>query len=115
VQPHIPFSAADLKRAARVPFRGGPLTRAGRALQKHRPSDRPSSPYPEPSGNPQQVNRQAQQIIDEILDDPASTFSIATRMFHGQPVQYIQIQPPSPDRRLVRFDINGNFLTFLET
>jgi uncharacterized protein RhaS with RHS repeats len=50
--------------------RGGELTRAGRALQKH--GGRPDSAFPGPSGNAQQMNQAGQRTLDGILRNPGS-------------------------------------------
>ena len=44
------------------------LTKAGRALAKH--GGRKGSVFPKPKGNPAKINKQGQQILEEILNNP---------------------------------------------
>jgi hypothetical protein len=83
------------------------LTVAGRALSKHLPKNRPGSSYPALEGNADRFNRVAQQIIDEILRNPG------TRVYVYRD-RFVHAWPPAPDRRLLRWNLDGTFKTFLE-
>jgi hypothetical protein len=49
----------------------GQLSEAGRSLTKHAKGQRPGSKgFPEIKGNPEQINKQASEILDGILHDP---------------------------------------------
>jgi filamentous hemagglutinin len=51
----------------------GGLTKAGRSLTKHSAGKRPgSTSFPSTRGNPSQINKQAQDVLDDILTDPSS-------------------------------------------
>lgn len=99
-------SKADLARAADAPDRGG-LTKAGRALQKH--GGRPGSAFPPARGNPDAINQEARRIVDEIVNNPAST---TTRRHHARFGEVIEVR--APDGRGIRYDADGNFIGFLE-
>ncbi len=103
------FNRAELARAADAPSKGGPETVAGRALQKHAPSNlrRPTSPFPESTGNPRQVAGIAKQIVDEILANDATAVYVYRNRF-------IHARPPAPDRRVIRWRLGGTFEAFLE-
>jgi RHS repeat-associated protein len=103
-----PLSATvdDLSRAAGAADRGG-LTAAGRALQKH--GGREGSAFPTVKGNPDSINRQGQQVVDDILTSPGST--ITTR-HHARYGDVTEIR--ASDGRGVRYDKNNNFMGFLE-
>lgn len=72
----------SLSKGASVDDRNG-LTRAGRALQKHanRVGD-PWSRYLPANKSAAEYNRLGQEIVDEILRDPQSTF--VTKAHNGQ-------------------------------
>lgn len=99
-------SVDDLARAAGALDRGG-LTAAGRALSKK--AGRPGSAFPKPSGNPAQINRTAQGIVDDILRNPASTTSVRETGRFGRVTDVI-----APDGRGLRFDASGRFIGLLE-
>jgi hypothetical protein len=46
---------------------GGRLTKIGRALGKHAP--RPGSAYPKPTGSPEAINEQGEDVLGDILGD----------------------------------------------
>lgn len=96
----------DLAQAAAQPDRGG-LTKAGRALAKH--GNRPGSIFPKPKGNPQQMNQQAQEIVEEILNNPGTTITTRTHPRFGE-----IIEVRAPDGRRIIYDKHGNFITFFE-
>ncbi len=102
-------SLDDLSAAARVADRGG-FTAAGHALTKHARGQRAGSRlFPELSGGVDDINRAAQDIVDDILTNPHSTSTVLTRgRFKGG----VDIFDPSG--RGVRYDAGGNFVTFLE-
>jgi hypothetical protein len=63
--------ASELSNLGSVADRGG-LTKAGRSLTKHASGKRGgSSAFPDPKGNPAQINQQAQTALENILNDPA--------------------------------------------
>jgi len=97
----------DLRKATFVPDRGGLLTRAGRALQKH--GERTVTAFPKPKGNEAALNKTAQDIVDDILTHPSSKIVTRTQGRYGEVIDII-----APDRRGLRFDKNGNFIGFLE-
>ena len=90
-----------LRRAGEVPDRGG-LTRAGRALAKH--GGREGSAFPKASGDPAAINKQGQEVLDQILSKVSST---KPNRFGG--TDYI-----GPGGRGARYDASGNFRGFLE-
>lgn len=62
------FSNANrFKEAGRILDKRG-FTKAGRGLMKH--GYREGSVFPKPLGNPSQINRQGQMVLEEILNDP---------------------------------------------
>ena len=83
--------------------KGGLLTRAGRALQKH--GNRIGSVFPKVNGNPESINAQGQQIVNKILNDPKS--------------QFIQLQNGGLDivnskYGGIRYNSDGSFFGFRE-
>jgi len=100
-------SIDDLGKAARKTGQGGTLTKAGRALQKH--GNRPSSVFPKPTGNESNYNKMAHDIVDEILMNPGTTVTAADRARFGK-----VIDVRHPDGRGIRYNINGEFIGFLE-
>ncbi|WP_157221515.1 hypothetical protein [Herbaspirillum sp. YR522] len=99
-------SIDDLAQAATAADKGD-LSVAGRALQKH--GNRDGSAFPNAKGNPADVNEQAQQVVNEILNDPAT---IATQRNTGRFGQVTDIV--APDGRGLRYDANGKLIGFLE-
>lgn len=93
----------QLSDAGRVVDKGGDLTKAGRAVQKH--GSRPGSIFPAPKGNPTEINAQGQRILDDILNSPEQT---KIRNRHGG------LDIHGPDGRGARFDKDNNFVGFLE-
>ena len=77
----------------------GETTRAGRNFQKH--GNREGSAFPEPSESPEDINRQAYEIADEILTDPGSTMEHTTAPRFGDVVQV-----RAPDGRGIRFSFD---------
>jgi hypothetical protein len=102
----LQFGRAALSSAAAVPDRGG-LTKAGRALQKH--GSRPGSAFPSARGNPVEINRAAQKVVDEIVHSPGAKRISRFRHRYGRVVEI-----RAPDGRGVRYDAKGNFIGFLE-
>jgi uncharacterized protein RhaS with RHS repeats len=66
-------SAQDLLAAAKKTARGGQLTEAGRALQKH--ANRSGSAFSGTTGPPSAWNQQGEQVLEQILNDPGATSS----------------------------------------
>ncbi len=96
------FSKDDLLRAAGLPNRSEP-TKAGRALQKH--GNRASGALPRVSGNPEEINRLAHDVAENILNTPNCTY---TRRRHARFGEITEIR--TPDGLGIRYDANGNFL-----
>ena len=100
----------DLSDAARVSDRGD-TTRAGRNLQKH--GNRDGSAFPSPSGSPEDINRQAHEVVDDILRDPGSTVQETTAGRFGE-----VIEVRASDGRGIRYSFTESgepvFVHFLE-
>jgi RHS repeat-associated protein len=99
----------DQLSAAAGAFDRNGFTRAGRALQKH--SSRPGSVYAQPSGtlNPSSYNQAGQEIVDDILTSPGTTFSVEHRSYYGN-----VLEVNAADGRSMRYSMNGDFMGFLE-
>ncbi|WP_191629087.1 hemagglutinin repeat-containing protein, partial [Pandoraea terrae] len=103
-------SIQDLSNAAKQPDssdKSGELSAAGRALQKH--GGREGSVFPPAKGNPVAINEQGQKIVDGILTNPSSKVVQRDTGRFGQVIDVV-----APDGKGVRYDANGNFITFLE-
>jgi len=99
----------DLSKAAGAPDKGD-LTVAGRSLTKHGIGARPgNSKFPQATGTPSQINRQAQAIVDDILSNPRTTY---TKSFRGRFGDTLEVM--APDGRGIVYDANGRFLFFME-
>ena len=85
----------------------GDLTLAGRALQKH--GNRDGSAFPSVQGNPAAINEQAQNAVNEILNNPATTATQRSTGRFGTVTDII-----APDGRGLRYDANGKLIGFLE-
>jgi hypothetical protein len=85
--------------------KGGMVTRAGRALQKH--GGRPGSAFPKAKGSPGAINQAGQDVLDDILTSPGSTARPGVRFPGGTDII-------APDGRGARFDSSGVFRGFLE-
>jgi RHS repeat-associated protein len=98
-----------LSRAAAAPDRGG-LTKAGRSLTKHGAGARPgNSKFPAATGNPQQINQMAQDMVNDILTNPGTTVTNSYRGRFGNTIEYT-----APDGRGLVFKASGEFLFFKE-
>lgn len=86
--------------------RGG-LTKAGRALQKH--GNRFASYFLKTKGNPSNINRQAYDIVYNIINNPDRG---VMRRYHPRFGDIVEIR--SPDGHGIRYDASGNFIGFLE-
>jgi RHS repeat-associated protein len=64
-------SAQELLATAKTAGKGGQLTQAGRALQKH--ANRSGSAFSGTTGPESAWNEKAAQILDDILNDPGAT------------------------------------------
>jgi filamentous hemagglutinin len=96
----------DLSRAAGALDRSG-LSAAGTQLQKH--GSRAGSAFPAVRGNPAAINRQAQDIVDDLLTAPGTT--TVTR-HHARFGNVHEIR--APDGRGLRYGADGELLGFLE-
>lgn len=92
-----------LSDAGKALDKGGELTKAGRAAQKH--GSRPGSAFPPTKGNPTSINQQGQDLLDDILTSPGQTAK--PNRFGGEDIY-------GSCGRGARFDANGNFMGFLE-
>jgi RHS repeat-associated protein len=97
-----------LSEAAAAEITEGGLTAAGRALQKH--GSRLGSAFPKAKGSPAEISRVAQEIVDDILSDPGTTF---TRRYHPRYASDV-IEVVAPDGRGIRYTGTGDFMGFLE-
>ena len=93
----------ELSAAGKVIDKGGELTKAGRAAQKH--GSRPGSAFSPTTGNASSINEQGQNALDDILTSPNQ--SSKGNRFGGQDIH-------APDGRGARYDKDGNFMGFLE-
>ncbi len=100
---------AALSRAAAALDKGG-FTAAGRSLTKHGAGARPGNKlFPAAKGSPAEINRQAQQIVDDILANPNS------KVIRGRKGRFEDAtQVIAPDGRGIVFDSDGKFLFFRE-
>ena len=85
-----------------------PLTKAGRALQKH--GVRPETAFPKPQGNDDAISKTAKDIVNDILSNPNS--KIIERSSTGRYGDVVDIV--APDGRALRYDKNGNWIGFRE-
>ncbi|MCP9492031.1 MAG: hypothetical protein MSC31_19470, partial [Solirubrobacteraceae bacterium MAG38_C4-C5] len=104
--PRTSFDA--LSQSAAASYKGQRISVAGRALQKH--GGRPGSAFPGATGSPQAINRQAQDIVDEVLQHPRRTRTSFFNPRLNEQVVDIQI----PGARGLRYGESGEFRGFLE-
>jgi len=83
------------------------LTKAGRSLQKH--GGRANSLFPEAIGNPQAINKQANAIVNNILNNPNSTQIVRHHKRFGDITDIY-----APNGQGLRFDSKNNFIGFIE-
>ena len=95
-------NVGQFKNAGKVLDRAG-FTKSGRGLMKH--GNRKGSVFPKPLGNPAEMNRRGQKILEEILDHPDNQ---VYRLKNGGMKVY------SPDGRGVNFEKDGSFRGFVE-
>jgi filamentous hemagglutinin len=108
VRPNLSQIDRLSRAAARFDRQG--YTKAGRSLTKHGVGKRPgNSKFPAPKGNPQQINQMAQDIVDDILTTPGTTFTNSYRSKFGN-----TIEVKAPDGRGLVFKASGEFLFFKE-
>ena len=97
---------SQVGRALDPADKAGLLTKAGRALQKHRAGGRPgASKFPGVKGPPGNWNQAGQDQLDDILTIPGST---TTPLGRGG------WQVTAPDGRGARFNADGGFAGFVE-
>lgn len=94
----------DLIRAGNEIDKGGDLTKAGRALQKH--GSRPDSVFPPAKGNPSAINSQGEQTLKNILNSSDKT--VKPNRFGGKDVF------DNTTGRGVRYNGDGKMMGFLE-
>lgn len=97
---------ANLLNAINLPAKGG-YTKAGHALSKH--GNRSGSKFPPAQGNPSQVSQQAEEIVRNILDNPASTL---TQRHHARFGDVTEIY--APNGQGLRFNSINEFIGFIE-
>ena len=95
----------QLSQAAASANRNG-LTDAGRALQKH--GGREGSVYTYSSQKSSVLNKEAQNIVDDILSTPGT--KIETRIITENKQRIKVIEATAPDGRAIRFNENGTKL-----
>ncbi|WP_444439213.1 two-partner secretion domain-containing protein [Pseudomonas sp. A6] len=95
----------DLAAAASNPINKEGLTQAARALTKHASGQREMGTFPKLSGGIKQQNETAQKIVDEILNNPKSTF---TNLGRGG------LEVRAPDGRGLRYNSDGSFSGFVD-
>jgi hypothetical protein len=110
VHNQCPYSVGQLRASSQVLDRNG-LTRAGRALQKHSSrSGSPWTPYAPQSGRTAtNYNTQADNLVQDLLTDPATTVTVRPHFRHGTIYDF-----RASDGRGIRFDNAGNFIGFLD-
>lgn len=104
----VAASVDDVSRSAASSYSAASpdLSRAGQSLSKHQ---RRGGPYPQATGRPEAVSRQAQDVVDEVLTNPQSSFT--TRQ-SGRFGEVVDVQVPGGAG--VRYSEGKGFLHFLE-
>jgi RHS repeat-associated protein len=84
------------------------LTRAGHSLTKHGAGKRAgSSIFPDPKGGPSDINKKAQELLDDILTDPKS--AIKQRTGKGGD-QILQVHRPDGAGAIFKSDSTGEWV-----
>lgn len=94
-----------LNEAASASNRNG-LTDAGRALQKH--GGREGSAYSYSSQKASVLNQEAQNIVNEILNNPNT--KIESRVVFENKQRITVVEATAPDGRALRFNSDGSRL-----
>jgi hypothetical protein len=105
------FSANDLSKSGQKldpADKGGNLTKAGRALDKHGVTSRDTGTFPEARGNPIEKNSLGQQELDKILQNPGSKSRMTPTM------RGLRLDIRTPSGQGVRFTTDGEFEGFLD-
>ncbi|MEN8215601.1 MAG: hypothetical protein ABFS56_04360 [Pseudomonadota bacterium] len=102
--PSIPLS--EFLQSANEPY-DNHLSKAGHALQKH--GERQASVFPKGLGNPEAINKQASDIVNNILTHPNNT---QTQRHHARFDNIIDIY--APNGQGIRYDATGKFIGFIE-
>jgi RHS repeat-associated protein len=103
-------SLDDLSRNAGRAGRNGSESAATRAIQSHHDSPRgPVTSWPKVTGNPATKNAATQDMVDEILTNPDSTFTQHTTGRFGEVLDVV-----GPDGKGLRFGKGGQFIGVLE-
>ncbi len=95
-----------LAEAGKANDRGG-LTKAGRGLAKH--GGRKGSCFPKPTGNPSNINKQGQELLEKILRDPNK--KVKSKFFERHD-EVVDIKVPELGG--VRYTRDGKFIGFLQ-
>ena len=100
----LPCDAQEAYNATQAPDKVKGFTIAGRSLTKHNPVSRPGSnyQYPVPSGNPSEINAQADAIVQDILTDPQTSWTGRIHNRLGPVVEY-----RAPNGQSLLFHNNG--------
>jgi len=91
--------------SASQPFKGGPISNAGSGLQSH--SGRGQG-FPTVKGPPSAWNNAAQEIVEDILTNPASNCRTGYSSRQGN---YVEIQMPNGIG--ARWSLDGNWIGFI--
>ena len=98
----LPCDAQEAYDETQLP--DGKYTKAGRSLTKHNPGSRPGSnyQYPTPSGNPSAIDSQADNIVQDVLTNPQTTWTGRIHNTLGPVVEY-----RAPNGQAMLFDSRG--------
>ncbi|WP_340067362.1 RHS repeat-associated core domain-containing protein [Ascidiimonas aurantiaca] len=101
------YNPKNLLKVATLLDKGG-LTKIGRALQKH--GSRAGSKFPKVTGNQASINAQGEQILSNILNNPAST---TTTRHHARFGDILEVM--APNGQGARFSADGEtFIGLIE-
>ncbi len=95
-----------LLEAGKAHDRGG-LTKAGRGLAKH--GGREGSHFPKPKGNPSNINKQGQELLEKILKHPNKNIRTRVRERYGEIIE-IKVKKLGG----VHYTKDGEFIGFLQ-
>jgi filamentous hemagglutinin len=72
-------------------------------------ANRAGSAFPLPKGNESVLNRVGQDIVDDVLTDPAAVFKQYVHPRFGEVIDVV-----GADGRGIRYSIDGEFIGYLE-